>query len=292
MVLAPVIPFLTEKLYQNLVRGVDPAAPESIHHNDYPQANLDLVDDALSRDMDTAHRVVSMTLGVRQSRSLRVRQPLAEMVVVGSPEELQAVERFRDHILEELNVKRLRVQEDLTGLATYRIQPDGRVLGPKHGKDLPVIRQALAARDPMEVARVVASGDVVTVEADGRRWNLLPEEVLVTTTYPDHLAAGTDRGTTIVLDVTVTPELEREGFARDAVRHIQTARKHLNLELTDRISVRYQTDDEVLSHALAEHADYIRGETLCDRLETGAPGEATEIKLQGRLLRLQVQRHG
>lgn len=288
-VLAPVTPFLAEKMYQNLVRAVDPEAPESVHHTDYPEFDASLDDPTLAEEMDAALKIVSLALSVRESKSIRVRQPLSEMVVVSAaPAPRRAAERFRDHVLEELNVKDLRVAETTAAFAEYSVQPDGRLLGPKYGRDLGAIRTALAAMDPGAVAKAVSAGEKVAVEAGGRTFELLPEEVMVKESFPERFATGEDRGLVVLLDTTITPELLREGFARDVVRHVQTMRRDLDLDLTDRIVVTYATEDETLAAAVEEHADSIRGETLADRIEAGAAADGREVKLSGLAITLHV----
>jgi isoleucyl-tRNA synthetase len=286
-----VIPFFTEKLYLNLVRSVDPEAPESVHHTDFPQYDAALHDETVAREMDVALKVVSMALSVRESKSLRVRQPLSELVLVSKEEaDRAAVERFESHILEELNIKGLRMLPDTGELVEFSVKPDGRKLGPKYGKDLGAITKALAEADPAEVAGRVRAGERYLLAANGSTFDLEPDEVIVSESFPERYAAGEDRGLTVLLDVTVTPELLREGFARDVVRHIQTMRRDLDLDLTDRIAVRFDTEDEVLAAAVAEHSEYIAGETLADSIEADGAAEGKEVKLQGRTIRLAVER--
>ena len=290
-VLAPVVPFTTEKFYQRLVRDVDPTAPESVHHCDYPQPDMALHDEPLSREMDAALRIVSNALSIRESRRLRVRLPLSEMFVVPADDtQANAVNRFEDHIREELNVKKLTVERDLDKLVSYDIKPDMKLLGPKYGKEMGRIRDLLSQQDHAVVAAAVAEGRSVRIESAGDAFDILPEEILVETKAPEHLAVTEDRDLVVALDVTVTPELEREGLSRDIVRHIQQMRKELDLNITDRIRVAYATEDSLLIETLKEHDAYIRGETLCDALQAGAAEGGKEIKLSGHRIQLAVAR--
>jgi len=140
------------------------------------------------------------------------------------------------------------------------------------------------------VAANVEAGRATTVEADGAGYELAPEEILVATEFPEHLASGEDRGLTVVLDVELDDALVREGFARDIVRHVQTLRRDLDLDLTDRIRIAWATDDDALATAAEEHADYVRGETLADAMARGDADGGKEVKLSGRRIRLKVER--
>ena len=288
-VLAPVVPLLTEKFYQKLVREVDASAPESVHHCDYPEFDPSLHDEELTREMDAAMRIVSNALSIRESRRLRVRLPLSEMTVVPADEfQAASVDRFRDHILEELNIKDLAVTTEPGELVRFEIKPDFKRLGPKYGRRMGAVAEALGAQDPTEVAGKVGNGKSVSLQVAGEQVDLLPEEILVEKHAPGHLAVAEDHGLIVALNVDVTPELEREGLSRDIVRHIQQMRKELDLDLTDRIAVTWQTDDGVLQETLKEHAAYICGETLCDQLKAGLADAGKQVKLGGHTICLAV----
>jgi len=289
--LAPIVPMLTEKFYRKLVGEVVPGAPESVHHCDYPQFDASLHDESLTREMDAAMLIVSNALSIRESRNLRVRLPLSEMTVAPADQfQANAVNRFNDHIREELNVKRLTIARDASELVRFSVKPNFRRLGPKYGGKMPAIAKALAALDATEVAGKVRNGKTISFQAEGERVNLLPDEVLVERHAPEQLAVAEDHGLVVALNVDITPELEREGFARDLVRHVQQMRKELDLELTDRITVTWQTDDETLRQTLAEHAHAICRETLCDALAPGDAGNGKQIKLGGGAVRLLVRK--
>ena len=290
-VLAPIVPFIAEKFYQRLVRDVDSSAPESVHLCDYPQFNAKLHDEALTREMDGAMRVVSNALSIRESRRLRVRQPLSEMVVVPADDaQANALKRFEDHILDELNIKKLTVNADAGDLVAFEIKPNFKTLGPRYGKDLNAIRQLLAEHDAGEIAAAVAAGRTVKLPSGAGEWELQPADILVRKQAPEHLAVTEDHGLVVALNTTITPELEREGLSRDIVRHIQQMRKELDLNITDRIEVTYATDDALLLETLKAHDAYIRGETLCNTLESSDSEGGKEIKLSGHAIRLVVRR--
>jgi len=289
-VLAPMVPFIAEKFYQRLVRDVNPSAPESVHHCDYPQPDDSLHDEALSREMDAALRIVSNALSIREAKRLRVRLPLSEMIVVPADDaQANAVERFEDHIRDELNVKNLRLERDAAKLINYEIKPNMKLLGPKYGRQVAVIREALDNLGADRVVAALTEGDSLRLEAGDRSWDILPEEVLIGTRAPDHLAITEDHGLTVALNIVVTPELEREGLSRDIVRHIQQMRKELDLNITDRIRVTCDTRDETLLQTLAEYEQYICNETLCDNLKSGSAHRGKQIELSGRRIGIRVR---
>ncbi len=290
-VLAPIVPFLTEAMYQNLVRSAAAEAPESVHHRDYPAYDETLHDESLAREMDATLKIVSLSLSARESRSLRVRQPLSELVVVPADEaQRRAVGRFADHITDELNVKRLALGDDAAQFLRVAVKPNFKLLGPKHGKAMGRIAAALKGADAAAVARAAGRGETIVLESGGERFELEPAEVLVERHAAAGYAVAEDKGLVVALDAEVTPELEREGLARDLVRHVQQLRKELDLEVTDCIRVAYHTDAEALLLAIDEHRDRIAGETLADELAPGDAGSGKEIEILGSSIRLAVER--
>ena len=288
--LAPIVPFMTEKFYQRLVRDVDLSAPESVHHCDYPQPDPSLHDEALSREMDAALRIVSNALSIRESKRLRVRLPLSEMIVVPANEaQANALKRFEGHVLDELNVKKLVIARGMYDLVDgYSFVPDKAAIGKRHGRGFNDIMQALSGR--LETAPIMdGATHKVTV---GNKSYLLESgtDFLMEAHYPESLAFAQDKSNlTVVLNTDVTPELEREGLSRDVVRHIQQMRKELDLNITDRIKVAYQTGDDLLLETLREHEQYICGETLCDTLQAGPTEGGKQIKLSTHEIGLVVQ---
>ena len=290
-VLAPIVPFLTEEIHQNLVRRADPNAPESVHHCDYPVYDESLHDEALAREMDATLKIVSLALSARETRSLRVRQPLAELIVVPADDtHRHAVERFADHITDELNVKALNLGGDAAQFLSVEVKPNFKLLGPKYGKDMRRVAAAIGAADAGEISAAVGRGDQVVVEADGESWELEPKEVLIERHATEGYAVAEDKGLVVALDADVTPELEREGLARDLVRHVQQLRKELDLEVTDRIRVAYATQSADLLQAIDEHRERIASETLARELESGDAEGGKELKILGSAVRLAVAR--
>ncbi|MFC2026193.1 isoleucine--tRNA ligase, partial [Chloroflexota bacterium] len=218
--LAPFIPFVTEAMYQNLVRSVFPNAHESIHHTDWPIADRQVVDERLLEQMSLARQIASLGLSARNSAGLKVRQPLAK-VLVYDEEGRKLDDDMVIIVTDELNVKGLDYVPEASSLVTYRIMPDNKLLGPKFGPLFPKVRSALSALDPLRVADSVAAGLPVALEVEGQTLDLAPEEILVTTEPAEGLAVAADKFTTVAVDATLTPELQAEGQAREVVRRVQ-----------------------------------------------------------------------
>ena len=295
--LAPFIPFTTEAMYQNLVRaareGQGQQAPyESVHHTAWPQADLTTVDEPLLEQMALARQVSSLGLGARNTAGLKVRQPLAKvMVYAGGKRALR--DELVDIVKDELNVKAFEFVEEARQLVTYRILPDNKLLGPKFGARFPAVRAALAAIDPYEVAGSVAAGLPVNVQVDGETLELAPSEVLVSTHPAEGLAVAADKLITVAVDATITPELRLEGLAREVVRRIQAMRKDAGFDIADRISTYYVATEE-LAQVFATWGDYVKAETLTTNLVAGEPPEGAyqeTQKVEGEDLLLGVKKN-
>ncbi len=290
--LAPFIPFITEAMYQNLVRSVRSEAYLSVHHTAWPQADLSTVDEALLDQMALARQVASLGLSARNAVGIKVRQPLAKvMVYAGGNRSLRA--ELIDIVTDELNVKEFEFVQEARQLVTYRILPDNKVLGPKFGSRFPAVRAALAAADPYMVAGNVAAGLPVTLEVDGERLELQPTEILVTTQPAEGLAVASDKLITVAVDARVTTELSAEGLAREVEPRIQAMRKKAGFEIADRITTFYQAEGE-LAQVFRTWSDYIMAETLSTRLVAGAPAPGAYVEahqVDGQALTLGVLRN-
>jgi isoleucyl-tRNA synthetase len=279
--MAPALPFLTEEIYQNLVRSVDPAAPESVHLTKYPQVDAALIDQDLERSIDAVIRMKNLALHLRTHSKVKIRQPLDTLYVRPRDAADRKVLENADYaaqVLEEANIKKVTLIDDERTLTTVRLKPDTRKLGPRAGKHLRAIGSALAQADTAEVLK----GGGWTVEVEGQKFELAPEEILVSYEGPSHLTAGGDQGTFMALDITLTPELEQEGLARDFNRLVQDQRKALGLEISDRIAVLYAAPPRI-AEAIATHHEYLRSELLAELLEAVAapPGGAAKLALGG-----------
>lgn len=273
--LAPFIPFITESMYQNLVRAIDPAAPESVHLCAFPQADMTHVDAELARDMGAVLEVVKLGRAARSEANVKVRQPLPAVLVYSREAAvMEAVVRLQDQVTDELNVKEVRPLTELGDVVAYDIRPKLAVLGPKYGKRLNDIRQALAKEDPASVVERTGAGRAIHLSMpDGSTISLEPGEVLVDLVKRAGYAAAQGALATVVLDTAITPELIQEGLVRDFVRGVQDARKSAGYRIEDRIAVDYVADPEIAA-AIDRFRDYVKTEVLADALtidgETGA----------------------
>jgi len=291
--LAPFVPFVTEEIYQNLVRSAYPSAYESVHHTYFPTEDASVVDTDLLTQMSLARQVASLGLSARNSAGIKVRQPLAKVLVYAG-KGVTLSDKLVDIVLDELNVKAVEFVEDPTRLVTYKLLPDNKLLGPRFGAKFPKVRAALTAADPVEVARLVKAGVPVTIEVDGEQVELAPEEILVETVPLEGLAVAHDKLATVAVDTNITPELEAEGLAREVVRRIQAMRKNADFNIEDRITTYYQTEGD-LEAVFQTWRDYIKAETLTTELNAGEPPESAyveEHKVGGQALKLGILRQG
>ncbi|MEE8292350.1 MAG: DUF5915 domain-containing protein, partial [Candidatus Tectomicrobia bacterium] len=272
--LAPFVPFVTEAMYQNLVRTVHTPAPASIHHCPWPTAEAAQLDRGLLDKMRLAITVAGLGRSARNAANLKLRQPLAAARVhVGSAQERTNVEDVADMLAEELNVRSIEVVYEVGELVNYTLRPNSRVLGPKLGKLFPQVRQALETLEPVKAATTLQAGGVLTVEVAGETITLDSDEILLQTESRGGLAVASDRGVTVAVDTELTPALIREGYARDLVRLINVMRKEAGLALNDRIVLRYEAAHETAA-ALRDFAAYIQQETLALSLTSGETNAA------------------
>jgi isoleucyl-tRNA synthetase len=301
---APVMPFLAEEMYQNLVRsgGRNPDAPESVHHCAYPEPDDTLVDRRLLEDVALAQTVVSLGRSARNKAGVKVRQPLREVVVrVPNRADEQAMRRIEPQVLEELNIKRIELTPEVGDLITFVIKPNFAQLGPKYGKRLGAVREGLAALDPAAVAALVQADQPVAVSVPGESEpiELLSSEIVVETREREGFAVAQEGGVVVALDTELDDDLLREGLARDLVRVINDMRKSAGFEVSDRITTYVRVvgpedgDRKLAEGALAVFRDYIAAETLSASI---VEGEATdgaylqEEKVGSATLRLGVKR--
>ncbi len=273
--LAPFIPFTTEEMFQNLVCAVDESAPTSVHHTLYPSATADELDRPLLSKMRLAITTAGLGRSARGAADIKLRQPLAKARVnVATQQEQQDLVEMVDVLREEINVKEIEVVSEVGELVNYKLMPNNRTLGPKFGKQFPKVRQALLALDPAQAARILQSGEVLTVTVDGEPIALTDEDVLVQTESRGGLAVASDKGVTVAVDTELTPALVQEGYARDLVRAINNMRKDAGLEISDRIDLAYTAEADVAA-ALVNFADYVKQETLTLMLTDGDLGDTT-----------------
>ncbi|MFQ5613940.1 MAG: isoleucine--tRNA ligase [Anaerolineae bacterium] len=293
--LAPLTPFVTEVMYQNLVRNVDGETRESVHHCDWPEVDSDLAgNEALIDEMALARQVSSLGLSARSDAGIKVRQPLARVLVHLGREGAGLSAELADIVMDELNVKELEFVAEEGQLVNYRVLPNLKVLGPRLGKLVPAARKALEEADAAQIVASVSAGQTVTLDLEGRPLELAPDEVLVQTQPAEGLAVAADRVVTVAVDTAITPELAAEGLAREIVRRVQNMRKEAGFNIEDRITIYYQAEGTV-HHVMEDWGSYIKAETLATAIEHRLiPEKAFQKKeeLDGGTVMLGVARSG
>lgn len=288
--MAPIIPFLTEQIYQNLVRSVDLEAPFSVHLHDYPQADPSLIDEQLLQDMALAREIVELGRAARSKSGLKVRQPLqAVLVRLPDPAARLAIEQLAAQIQDELNVREVRFVDDLADLVTYTVRGKPQLLGPKYQRQLPEVLEALRRADPASIARAVATGRPVTVDG----YTLSPEEIEVAAIDRPGLSVATRGDLAVAVTTELTPALIQEGLARELVHRIQMMRKAAGFQIADRITTYYETQDPEVIEAIRRFESYVRQETLSRDLcpGSGPPNAYRElVALDGHRLTVAVAR--
>jgi isoleucyl-tRNA synthetase len=259
--LAPFTPFLAEEIYRNLVAERYADAPESVHLCDWPEADETLMDTDLSFRMGTALKVVNMGRAARMASQLKVRQPLDVVVVAVDPERRAALTSLADVVLEELNVKRLHFVDSAADLVTYSVKPNYRTLGPRFGKTMPDVAKAVAALNPLEVAKRLEVDLPVKIQLADASPELTKEDLVVETVQKEGFVVEQESDLVIGLSTTLTPNLEREGLARELVHHIQNTRKAAGFQIEDRIHI-WVEGPQALADMLTEYASYVQKETL------------------------------
>jgi isoleucyl-tRNA synthetase len=288
-VMAPALPFLMEEIYQNLVRSVDPSASESVHLTSYPLVDDARIDAALEQNIEAVIRIKNLALNLRTQSKVKIRQPLSTLYVRprdGADRRVLENPDYVAQILEEGNLKKLVLIEDETALVKVRFKPDAKRLGPRAGKHLKAIAQALEHADPERILK----SSPYTVEVEGQTVELAPDDILISYEAPENWKCSAEQGAFMALDTTLTPELLQEGLARDFNRLMQDHRKALHLDISDRIVVSYAASPRIAS-AIAAHEDYLRNELLAERLELSASANGGEkLSLSGEDIFVSVTR--
>ena len=268
--MAPIAPFVTDYLWAVLRRPQD---PDSVHLADWPQADTALIDESLSGQMALARRLVELGRSARAGASVATRQPLAR-AVVGAAGFDALPESLRAQVAQELNVHSLEPLSAVGGdLVDHVVKPNFRALGRRFGKGTPAVAAAITSADPEVLAQALASAGETSVEVDGSPVTLGPDDVMVTQTPRSGWEVATDSGATVALEISITPELRREGRAREVIRVVQDARKNAGLDVSDRIRLRWQAAGAELAEALAEHGRSIAGEVLAVEFAGEPPTE-------------------
>ncbi|MFE1937514.1 isoleucine--tRNA ligase [Streptomyces sp. NPDC059474] len=266
--MAPLVPFITERVWQDLVVPVVPEAPASVHLTTWPEPDRSMIDPALSAQMALVRRLVELGRATRAESGVKTRQPLSRALVAAAGFETLGAE-LRAQIEEELNVSSLASLSEVGGsLVDTTAKANFRALGKRFGKGTQPVAKAIAEAEAAALSLALREGNA-SVLVDGETVALSPDEVIITETPREGWSVASDAGATVALDLEITPELRRAGLARDAIRLIQEARKNSGLDVADRIALRWETADEELRQALTDHAVLIADEVLATDFATG-----------------------
>lgn len=286
LISAPFTPFMSETMYQNMVRTVDKSAPESIHLCDWPKKDESFIDPELEANMAAVLDIVVLGRSARNAANIKNRQPVASMYVQGKA----LPDMYVSIIADELNVKEVRFVDDASSFISYRVKPQLKTLGPRYGKLLPKINQYLAGEGVGNA--VVAAhnrGESYKFDIDGTEISLAAEDVLVSTEENAGFVTVTEHDLSVVLDTNLTPELIEEGFVREIVSKVQTMRKEAGFEVTDHIVLSHH-GNSLIEGIFARHGADIAADTLADSIKLGSAGYVKDWEINGESVTLGVEK--
>ena len=286
LISAPFTPFMSETMYQNMVRTVDKSAPESIHLCDWPKKDESFIDPELEANMAAVLDIVVLGRSARNAANIKNRQPVAAMYVQGKA----LPDMYVSIIADELNVKEVRFVDDASSFISYRVKPQLKTLGPRYGKLLPKINQYLAGEGVGNA--VVAAhnrGEFYRFDIDGTEISLAAEDVLVSTEENAGFVTVTEHDLSVVLDTNLTPELIEEGFVREIVSKVQTMRKEAGFEVTDHIVLSHH-GNSLIEGIFARHGAEIAADTLADSIKLGSAGYVKDWEINGESVTLGVEK--
>ena len=284
---APMIPFMTEDIYQNLVRNLDPTAPESIHLCDFPVANEQHIDKELEDNMEAVLKIVVIGRACRNTANIKTKQPIGKMYVKA---DFALSEYFVEIIEDELNVKSVEFTEDVSAFTSYTFKPQLRTVGPKYGKYLKQIQQTLASLDGNQALAKLKAEGALKLDNISDEVVLCEEDLLISMAQKEGYVSDSEGGVTVVLDTNLTPELIEEGMVREIISKLQTMRKEADFEVTDRIHVTYSGSDKV-GEIFEKYGENIKTVVLADTVTEGmTDGYQKEWKINGETVLLGVQK--
>jgi isoleucyl-tRNA synthetase len=283
--MAPFVPFMAEEIYSNLVRNVDPSAPESVHLCYFPEADHSFIDKELEKNMDLVLKIVVLGRACRNVANIKNRQPLGEMYIKAG---FELPDMFKELVADELNIKEIVFTEDTKSFTTYEIKPQLKVLGPRYGKLVPKIGQLLKEVDGQEVMAGFDAGQELTLMVDGTQIVLSKSDLLIEVIQKEGFISESDRGITVVLDTNLTPQLLEEGFVREIISKVQTMRKEAGFEVQDYIKL-YHKDNDTISEIIERNNEFIAGEVLAEEIIKGSSkGYSKEWKINGETVNMTV----
>ena len=286
---APMVPFMTEEIYQNLVRSVDKTAPESIHLCDFPEVNEAWINETLEADMDLVLKVVVQGRACRNAANIKNRQPMSKMYIKAG---FELSDYFKDIIADELNVKSVEFTEDVSAFTSYSFKPQLRTVGPKYGKLLGKIRGALTDIDGNKAMNELKTKGCLTFSFDGSEVILTEEDLLIEAAQMEGYVSDTEYDVTVVLDTNLTPELIEEGFVRELISKIQTMRKEAGFEVMDHIIVGIQGNEKIEA-IVRNNEETLKSEVLSEAISYDqTEGYTKEWSINGENVNLSVMKIG
>ncbi|MGE4283396.1 MAG: isoleucine--tRNA ligase [Clostridia bacterium] len=284
---APFVPFIAEEIYRNLVLSVNKSVAESVHLCDYPKADQAFIDKKLEENMDVVLKLVVQGRACRNKANIKNRQPIGQMYVKS---EAELPEMFKALVADELNVKEIIFTGNVNDFTTYKFKPQMRTLGPKYGKLLSKIGEALNHVDGNEVMAILKKGEIVTLDIEGTKVELAEQDVLSESADKAGMVAESDGGITVVLDTNLTPELIEEGFVREIISKVQTMRKEADFEIQDNIHV-YYSDNAKIAEIIKKNETEISKEVLAQTMTEGSgKGYTKEWNVNGEKLKITVEK--
>ncbi len=286
---APMIPFMTEEIYQNLVCSIDADAPESVHLCLFPEVNEEQIDPELEENMDHVLKLVVMGRACRNTSNIKNRQPIGQMFVKAG---FSLPEFYQEIVADELNVKNVKFTEDVREFTSYSFKPQLKTVGPKYGKLLGGIKAALDSVDGNAAMDELNDTGALKLDVNGQEITLFKEDLLIDTKQIDGFVSENDNGITVVLDTNLSEELLEEGFVREIISKIQTMRKEAGFEVMDRIRVTYNGTEKA-ENVFLKNAAEIGGEVLADEVVKAEPaGYVKEWKINGEAVTMGVEKEG
>ena len=286
---APMIPFMTEEIYQNLVRSIDPEAPESIHLCLFPEVKEEQIDKQLEQDMDRVLKLVVMGRACRNASNIKNRQPIGQMFVKA---DFGLSKFYQDIVADELNVKNVKFTDDVRDFTSYSFKPQLKTVGPKYGKMLGGIKAALDNIDGNAAMDEINAAGALKLDVNGQEITLFKEDLLIETAQVEGYVSENDNGITVVLDTNLTQELLEEGFVREIISKVQTMRKEADFEVMDRIRVTYSGSGKA-EEIFEKYGTQISGEVLADEIVKAEPaGFVKDWKINGEAVTMGVEKEG
>ena len=286
---APMIPFMTEEIYQNLVRSIDKDAPESIHLCDFPEVHEEQIDKELENNMEHVLDLVVMGRACRNASNIKNRQPIGKMFVKA---DFDLPEFYQEIVADELNVKNVKFTDDVRDFTSYSFKPQLKTVGPKYGKMLGAIKAALNDIDGNAAMDELNATGALKLDVNGQEIELFKEDLLIDTAQIEGYESVNDNGITVVLDTNLSPELLEEGFVREIISKIQTMRKEADFEVMDRIKVTYEGSEKAEA-VFEKNNTLIAGEVLADEVVKAQPaGYVKEWKINGEAVTMGVEKKG